>query len=111
MNKKGEIVIVDDDIEDCELFTESLQKLGIINKEVCFQTVKDALDYLRKVDSDPFIIISDLRMPIINGFEFRQMMYADENLIKKAIPFVLFSLNISSADFNTALSVVCRVSS
>lgn len=105
MNKKGEIIIVDDDKEDCELFSESLQRIGVENKVVCFHSVQDALDYLRKIDSDPFLIFSDLRMPVINGFEFRQMMYADDNLVKKAIPFILFSTSIRSSEFNTALAV------
>ena len=29
----------------------------------------------------------------------------DENLIKKAIPFILYSTTISSSNFNTALAV------
>lgn len=105
MNKKGEIIIVDDDEDDCEIFVESLQRLDVPNKVVCFKSVQETLCYLRKVDSDPFLIISDLRMPGINGLEFRQMIYADMNLVKKAIPFILFTLTIDRISFNTALVV------
>lgn len=105
MNKKGEIIIVDDDEDDCQLFSESLQRIKITNKVVCFANVQDTLNYLRKIDSDPFLIFSDLRMPGINGLEFKQMISADENLVKKAIPFVLFTLAIDNTSFNTALTI------
>lgn len=105
MNKQGEIVIVDDDIEDSDLIIEAFKELGFENKVICFQKAPDVLEYLRKIDSDPFFIIADLRMPIINGLELRQMIYTDENLIQKAVPFVLYSTAVSSSAFNMALTV------
>jgi CheY-like chemotaxis protein len=105
MNKRGEIVIVDDDSDDLEMFSEVIKELKIDNKPLCFTQAAEALEYLRKVDSDPFFIMSDYRMPIINGLELKQMIYTDENLIKKAIPFILYSVTIDNQAFNMALSV------
>jgi len=105
MNKLGEIIVVDDDNEDMELLCDALKDLKIENKVLCFSQASQALEYLRKFDSDPFFIISDYRMPIINGLELKQMIYADENLIKKAIPFILYSATIDSQAFNMALAI------
>ena len=105
MNKQGEIIIVDDDQDDCEILSDTLKSLNIQNKIICFNYVTDVLTHLRKIDSDPFIIFSDIRMPTINGFELKQMIHADKHLIKKSIPFILFSTTIDSNVFTTALSV------
>ena len=105
MNKKGEILIVEDDKDDSDFVCEAFKDLKIANEVICFTNANDVLIHLRKVDSDPFFILSDLRMPLINGLELKQMIYADENLIKKAIPFILYSTTINSATFNTSLAV------
>ena len=105
MNKNGEIIIVEDDGDDSDFVCESLKDLKIQNEVICFNNANDALTHLRKVDSDPFFILADLRMPLINGLELKQMIYADENLIKKAVPYILYSTTINSSIFNTALAV------
>lgn len=105
MNKNGEILIVEDDKDDIELVCDAIRELKIQNEVICFTSANDVLTHLRKVDSDPFFILSDLRMPLVNGLELKQMIYADENLIKKAIPFILYSTTINSSTFNTALAV------
>jgi CheY-like chemotaxis protein len=105
MNKKGEIIVVEDDPDDTEMICDAFKALEIPNKITCFSNARETLDHLRKVDADPFLILSDVRMPVINGFELKQMMYADENLLKKAVPFVLFSTTIDSFSFNTALLI------
>lgn len=105
MNKKGEIVIVDDDEDDRDLLIEALRATGIPNKVMAFMSAEEAMDHLRKVDADPYFILSDFRMPRINGLELRQLLYADKNLIKRSIPFILYSTTIDSTTFTTALSV------
>lgn len=105
MNKKGEILIVDDDPDDAQMICDAADEIKIPNKRVIVRSAEDALSYLRKIDSDPFFIICDFRMPKINGLELKQMIQADENLIRKAIPFILFSSSIESSVFNLALSI------
>jgi CheY-like chemotaxis protein len=105
MNKQGEILIVDDDPDDAQMICDAAEEIKIPNKCVILTSAEDTLAYLRKVDSDPFFIICDFRMPRINGLELKQMIQADENLIRKAIPFILFSTSIDSNVFNLALSI------
>lgn len=103
MNKKGEIIAVDDDNDDLGLIIDAFRDLRVDNKVLTFPSAEKAMEYLRRPEADPFFMISDYRMQPINGLEMRQMIYADQQLIKKAVPFVLFSSTIDSDSFNTAL--------
>ena len=76
MNKKGEILIVEDDGDDSDFVCEAFKELKIQNEVMCFHSANDVLIHLRKVDSDPFFILSDLQMPMVNGLELKQMIYA-----------------------------------
>ena len=54
MNKKGEILIVEDDGDDSDFVCETFKELKIQNEVICFHSANDVLIHLRKVDSDPF---------------------------------------------------------
>ncbi|MCE7039618.1 hypothetical protein [Dyadobacter sp. CY312] len=63
MNKKGEIVIIEDDADDRFLLEEVFSSLNYPNKRVYFPDGQEALDYLYKTDTVPFLILSDVNMP------------------------------------------------
>jgi CheY-like chemotaxis protein len=91
MNKVGPIVVIEDDPDDQEVLVEIFQKLGYINKIIYFHDGNDALAYLNKSDVQPFIILSDINMPKINGFELRNKVFASEQLQTKCIPYLFFT--------------------
>jgi len=70
---------------------EIFQKLGYINKIIYFQDGNDALAYLNKTDVQPFLILSDINMPKINGFELRNRVFTNEQLQTKCIPYLFFT--------------------
>jgi CheY-like chemotaxis protein len=86
------IVIVEDNSEDCEFLTESLNVVGVTNPLRCFDNAITALEYLRETNEIPFVIISDIKMPLMNGIEFRQSIIDDKKLNKQTIPFIFLSL-------------------
>jgi len=93
--KKGPIVIVEDDHDDQELIAESLRDLGGEHELRIFPNGKEALDYLCTTSEQPFIIICDINMPVMDGFQFRQSIQSDEYLRRKSIPFVFLSTDAS----------------
>ncbi len=95
MNKNGPVIVIEDDLDDQEILTEVFKKLGYKNEVVFFQDGTKALDYLNKRDITPFLILSDVNMPKINGFELREKVFADEQLHTKCIPYLFFT---TSAD-------------
>jgi CheY-like chemotaxis protein len=91
MNKSGPIVVIEDDLDDQEILVEIFQKLGYVNKVIYFHDGNDALAYLNKSDVQPFLILSDINMPKISGFELRNRVFTNEQLQTKCIPYLFFT--------------------
>ncbi len=91
MNKSGPIVVIEDDLDDQEVLVEIFQKLGYVNKIIYFHDGNDALTYLNKSDVQPFLILSDINMPKISGFELRNRVFTNEQLQTKCIPYLFFT--------------------
>lgn len=91
MNKTGPIIVIEDDIDDKELLEEIFVKLGYINKIIFFADGNEALEFLNKTEEPPFLILSDINMPKINGFELRNKVFTNEQLHLKCIPYLFFT--------------------
>jgi len=91
MLKKGPLVLVDDDIEDQELVMLSLQHLGVTHEVKIFQSAEAALSYLYETSEQPFIIVSDINMPKMDGIAFKKTIDSCDILKSKCIPFVFLS--------------------
>lgn len=68
MNKSGEIIVIEDDLDDQEMFAEIFSKLQVANKILFFSNGEDALTYLQQPHIEPFLILSDINLPKLNGF-------------------------------------------
>jgi len=86
-------VVIEDDEDDQQILDEIFKKLDYKNKIVFFADGNDALDYLNKTDIVPFLILSDINMPKINGFELRTKVQTNEKLHVKCIPYLFFTTN------------------
>jgi len=91
MNKTGPIIVIEDDVDDQEMLVEIFKKLGYVNQIVYFADGNVALEYLNKTDVQPFLILSDINMPKINGFELRNKVFTNEQLHTKCIPYLFFT--------------------
>ena len=102
MAKIGPIVIIEDDIDDKDLFIEILSELQVPNKTVWFTRTEDAFDYLRATTDQPFLIFSDVNLPKQNGIEFKRQLDSDPTLRKKSIPFIFYSTSVAQKIVNEA---------
>ena len=91
MNKTGPIIVIEDDSDDQELLVMVFKALGFKNEIIFFEDGEAALDYLIKSDVEPFIILSDINMPKLNGLELRKKVHTNEDLRIKCIPYLFFS--------------------
>jgi len=95
MNKKGPIVVVEDDLDDQMILSEVFKSLNYLNEIVFFEDGEQALNYLQKDGVYPFLILSDINLPKLDGFRLRQMVYTNDQLSKKCIPYLFFSTTAS----------------
>lgn len=92
MKQKAQpIIIVEDDVEDQEILKEVFQNLNVSHPLKFFSEGAAVLDYLRVTTDQPFIILTDVNMPGMNGIELREEIVKDDYLRKKSIPFVFLS--------------------
>jgi CheY-like chemotaxis protein len=91
MNKNGPVIIIEDDADDQEMLTEIFEKLNYTNKVIFFFDGVEALEFINRVDTIPFLILSDINMPRLNGFELREKLKTDAALQVKCIPYLFFS--------------------
>jgi CheY-like chemotaxis protein len=91
INKNGPVIIIEDDADDQEFLTEIFRKLNYQNKIIFFFDGQDALNHISNSDDLPFLILSDINLPKLNGFELREKLKTDSKLSNKCIPYLFFS--------------------
>jgi CheY-like chemotaxis protein len=91
MKKNGPILIVEDDLDDQEMLREIFGELSLSHPVRMFSQCSSALEYLKTTLEKPFLILSDINLPAMNGFEFKQNIDSDKKLREKSIPFIFFS--------------------
>lgn len=89
--KKNPIVIVEDNLDDCRFLTKALHITGVDNPLRCFENGETTLQYLRETTEEPLMIISDIKMPVMDGIQLKKCIMQDQRLNKKNIPFIFLS--------------------
>lgn len=91
MNKSGPIVIIEDDTGDQIILNEIFEELDYENELIFFEDSEEALEFLRHTKVEPFLVLSDINMPKLNGMELREKIHNNEDLRRKSIPYLFFS--------------------
>jgi len=95
MNRNGPIIVIEDDLDDQNSLKEVFRELNFKNEIIFLGDGVKAYDYLMNKPVEPFLILSDINMPRLNGLELRQKIQNNADLRQKCIPYLFFS---SSAD-------------
>jgi YesN/AraC family two-component response regulator len=102
MSIDNEIIIIEDDEDDREflglIINEVLEKNNFTNKVVFLNDGMLALEYFNSQDIDPFIIISDINMPKLNGLDLREIIYNDVKLSSRCTPYVFLTTSYGSQE-------------
>ena len=104
MNKGGPIIIIEDDIDDQEMFMEVFTDLAMKNEIIFFSDGEKALAYLTETTVEPFIIFSDINIPKLSGMELRDKVHENEDLRLKSIPYLFFSTSAEQRNVVDAYS-------
>lgn len=94
-NLTYKILLVEDEESVAKLFLYNFKKAGFV-----YEWAENGLEgYLLAKSFQPDIIVSDIMMPEVDGYEFRKMILEDENL--KMVPFVFLSAKGDESDILT----------
>jgi CheY-like chemotaxis protein len=102
MSRYGPIILVDDDRDEWLLFKTALNDLKLNNPIYFFRNGFEALEYLEKSSENPFLILCDLNMPIMDGFSLRERICNNPTLQKKSIPFIFHSSSATQEEVEKA---------
>jgi CheY-like chemotaxis protein len=91
MNFNGPIIVIDDDEDDHEVIIEVCERMKVKKYLKCFRDGQEALDYLKTSLEHPSIILCDINMPKITGFELRRTINANNTLRERSVPFIFYS--------------------
>jgi CheY-like chemotaxis protein len=97
MKNSKPVLLIEDDNVDAMAVKRAFTDLKITNQLVCADNGKAALDHLKNgCDKKPCIIILDLNMPKMNGFEFLEAIKSDNML--KQIPVIILTTSNDKKD-------------
>jgi CheY-like chemotaxis protein len=105
MNKNGPVIVIEDDADDQEILQEVFSNLDYPNEIIYFADGQQALDFLHKAETIPFLILSDINMPKLDGFELRKKLRSDAELQIKCIPYLFFTTGSNRAAVIDAYSL------
>ena len=92
--------------EDNELNAEILQDLLDMNGASCVicSNGKELVDRFASVKSGEFdAILTDIQMPVMNGFEATEAIRKSENSLGRTIPIIAMTANAFSSDVQKCL--------
>ena len=97
MNGLKPVLLVEDDEVDAMTVERAFGDIKITNNLVHKLDGREALEYLRDDGSQkPCVVLLDLNMPRMNGFEFLKIAKADDTL--KRIPVVVLTTSSNDQD-------------
>ena len=99
------ILLGEDDADDQDFLTEVFKKLNYPNKILFFFDGQEALDFINDSNDSPFLILSDINMPKLNGFALREKLKTDAKLNIKCIPYLFFSTALNQKSVIDAYSL------
>ena len=103
MSDLKRILLVEDDPKDVELTLTGLAEYNLANEVVVAHDGEEALDYLHRrgayqnrSNGNPAVVLLDLKLPKINGFEVLEKIRADESL--RLLPVVVLTSSHEERD-------------
>lgn len=104
-NPTTTFLVVDDNELDVEKILRGFAKINVANQVVCAGNGYEAFDVLRGTNGrekirTPFVILLDVNMPRMNGFEFLEELRADKSLAHA--PVFILTTSDTQDDVDTA---------
>lgn len=97
------VMIVDDDEVSNFVCTSTIEQAGISNDIIAFLTARDALDFIEQaianaVELLPDLILLDINMPVMNGWDFMEAYKKLMPTINKNIVIIILTSSVYQKD-------------
>ena len=106
------IVMAEDDEGHATLIKRNLLRTGITNDIIQFKNGKVCLDFFlrtgdgpQREDNVPYILLLDIKMPLVNGIEVLQQMKATEGL--RNIPVIMLTTTEDPIEVENCYNLGC----
>lgn len=106
------IVLVEDDMGHVHLIEKNLRRVGITNEIVSINNGQEAIDYLAENTSAQgttakIIILLDLNLPVLNGFEVLERIRSDGKT--KKIPVIILTTTDNPYEITKCYELGCNI--
>ena len=102
------IWIVNQDKDDHELIATILQQAQIPNEVKFFENPHDLLGALDRHASAPFMIMADVNLNGLDGFQLREAMLKTPSTKFHSVPFIFWSERASPAQIKKAFDLMAH---
>jgi len=98
-------MLIDDNEFDLYLYEKFIQIKKISNQIIKFSSAKESLNYLKLHDNSPWpdVIILDIHMPVMDGFDFLKDYENFESEKRKTTQIIMVSSTLDSSDNERAI--------
>lgn len=96
------VFIIDDDTEELDIVQEIWESLPFTNALETFDNPEKLIARLSEERINPFIIICDVNLPKMDGFELREKLASENQSRYKSIPFAFWSTSASNEQIKKA---------
>jgi CheY-like chemotaxis protein len=101
--KKLNVLLVDDDLDDCDFFKEALKSLPVSTQLTALHDGNELMNLLTNEQAEiPDVLFLDINMPCKNGLECLIEIKRESKL--KEIPVVIYSTSGTQENINTLLN-------
>lgn len=94
------ILIIDDDQTNNFVTEMILNPMGLFGKIECVLNGNEAIDYFKKNSTLPDLVLLDINMPVMNGFEF--LDWYESNGYSGSTKFSLMSATVEAINIEKA---------
>jgi len=109
---KVTIIMVEDDLGHARLIEKNLRRSGIMNELVHFDNGRSAVDYflngkLAEDAHEKTLVLLDLNLPEVDGFEVLEILKGDERT--KKIPIIILTTTSNPKEIDRCYDLGCNI--
>ena len=112
MTKEPVIILAEDDVGHAGLIMKSLKQAGMTNTILYFEDGDETLNFLfrrgdgpHREDGVSYILLLDIRMPMVDGFEVMRQLKQDDEL--REIPIIMVTTTEDPSEMEKCWKLGC----